>query len=80
MEGSVESGLMTTNKILEYYGRKDKVDIHKHKTESYLNILHVVDNLLNSFGLPSIVDVIIFMIFYIIIRIIIRLIVNLTNK
>ena len=80
MEGSVESGLMTINKILEYYGRKDKVDIHKHETEPYLNILHVVDNLLHSFGLPSITDVIIFMIFYTIIRIIIRLIVNLTNK
>ena len=80
MEGSVESGLLTINNILGYYGRKDKVNIHHHRIEPRLNIFHIIDNLLHSFGLPNIVDVMVFMIIYIIIRIIIKLIVNLTNR
>lgn len=73
MEGSVESGMTTVNYILNYLGNNNIVNIHTHKVESKYNILIVLDNLLSSFGLPSIVDVLIFIICYLTIRLIIFL-------
>mgnify|MGYP005639229175 CR=1 FL=1 len=72
MEGAVESGMTTANYILKYLGNNNLVNIHNHIVEKKYTILIVLDNLLNSFGLPSIIDVLLFAICYLIIRTIIH--------
>ncbi len=74
MEGSVESGLLAVNHILRYLGNSNLVKVHNHEVEKKYTILLVIDNLLNSLGMSSIVDVIIFIISYVIIRIIIKMV------
>lgn len=74
MEGSVESGLLAVNHILRYLGNSNLFKVHNHEVEKRYTILLVIDNLLNSLGMSSIVDVIIFIISYVIIRIIIKMV------
>ena len=80
MEGSVESGLLAANHILKYLGNNNLVKVHNHEIEKKYTILLVIDNFLNSFGLPSVVDVIIFIVSYVIIRMIIKMVVSLNNS
>lgn len=71
MEGSVESGLLTVNKILEKDNRvNEQYEIYNHRVSNLLIPLQKIDNFFYSLNIPSVFEVILFLILYFIIIII----------
>jgi uncharacterized protein with NAD-binding domain and iron-sulfur cluster len=68
MEGAVESGLLTTNKILKYFGNNNMVSIYNHEIGKIYAPLHILDNSLYSYGLPNIIDVLFCIILFYLIK------------
>lgn len=70
MEGAIESGKMIAKDIMGPDG--DKIYHYKHGKDPLSRILGILDDVLYYFGLPHIVDVIIFIIFIIIFLLVLR--------
>jgi hypothetical protein len=64
MEGAVESGILTTNYVLDKYG-KQPFSIYTHNRRK--TIIHRIDNYLASISMPHIFDTVLIIIFIILI-------------
>lgn len=63
MEGVVESGKITSNLILEKYG-KSNAYYYKHLDPIHIRIIQKLDDLLYTIYLPNIIDMIFIVIKY----------------
>lgn len=70
MESAIESGKIVANHILEKY-KLPSTYLHSHNSNLIIKILQFLDDLLYKLGLPSIVDVKLFVIFLFVIKIIV---------
>lgn len=66
VEGAVESGYITTNKLLSKIKIKE-IDYYKHERPGFFKLFNIIDKLLYNFDLPSVLNIIIFI--FIIIKI-----------
>jgi cytochrome b involved in lipid metabolism len=71
MESAVESGKIVANHILEKYKLPSSI-IHSHNSNIIIKLFQFLDDILYTLGLPSIVDIKLFILFLFVIKVIVN--------